>query len=133
MTFRNGDSTCVVPGYYAADGNAANTSATSGNIRRVHFCGDKTGRWTYEASFKGGPHVAVQGGSICSLGNPPKDNDKDWAILVRSVDPNRNQPPAVDAGEDCKANAYSPALIEFEQWGHTRCAESQRRQPVFVE
>ena len=62
VTFRNGDSTYVVPGYYAADGNAANTSATSGNVWRVHFCGDKTGRWTYQVSFKRGRHVAVQRG-----------------------------------------------------------------------
>ena len=62
VTFRNGKSTYVVPGYYAADGDAANTSAASGNVWRVHFCGDKTGRWTYEVSFKRGRHVAVEGG-----------------------------------------------------------------------
>jgi len=62
VTFRNGKSTYVVPGYYAADGEAANTSATSGNVWRVQFCGDKTGLWTYSVSFKKGRHVAVAGG-----------------------------------------------------------------------
>jgi len=61
-TLRNGKSTYVVPGYYAADGDAANTGATSGNVWRVHFCPDKTGRWTYEASFQKGRNVALQGG-----------------------------------------------------------------------
>lgn len=33
-----------MPGYFAADGNAAETSAKSGNKWRVHFATDKTGR-----------------------------------------------------------------------------------------
>ena len=61
-TFTNGESTYVVPGYYAADGDAANTSASSGNVWRVHFCPAKTGRWIYRVSFKKGPNVAVGGG-----------------------------------------------------------------------
>jgi hypothetical protein len=62
VTFRNGASTYVVPGYYAADGNAADTGTTAGNVWRVHFSPDKTGRWTYQASFKKGRLVAVEGG-----------------------------------------------------------------------
>lgn len=49
----------VVPGYFAADGNAANTSATSGNVWRVHFAPDEIGAWTYSASFRTGTNVAV--------------------------------------------------------------------------
>ncbi|WP_018612146.1 DUF5060 domain-containing protein [Segetibacter koreensis] len=48
-----------VPGYFAADGNAGETSATSGNKWRVHFSPDETGRWTYVASFRKGNKVAV--------------------------------------------------------------------------
>lgn len=48
-----------VPGYFAADGNAANSSATAGNKWRVHFSPDKTGRWNWEASFVAGSRVAV--------------------------------------------------------------------------
>ena len=59
VTFKNGDTTYLVPGYYAADGNAAETSADSGNDWLVHFCPDKTGPWTYEVSFRKGPDVAV--------------------------------------------------------------------------
>lgn len=62
VTFRNGEVTYVVPGYYAADGSAADTSATSGNVWRVHFCPDKTGHWTYKVAFQKGRHVAVEGG-----------------------------------------------------------------------
>jgi hypothetical protein len=59
VTFSNGDTTYVVPGYFAADGNAAETSASAGNLWRAHFVPDGAGRWTYEASFRTGPDVAV--------------------------------------------------------------------------
>ncbi|MGN6817262.1 MAG: DUF5060 domain-containing protein [Sphingomonas sp.] len=59
VTFRHGDKVYVVPGYYAADGNAAETSATSGNLWRVDFVPDEIGTWTYTASFRTGPDVAV--------------------------------------------------------------------------
>jgi hypothetical protein len=49
----------VVPGYFAADGNAANTSATAGNKWRAHFSPDKTGRWNWDVSFVSGQNVAV--------------------------------------------------------------------------
>ena len=55
VTFKNGDTTYLVPGYYAADGNAAETSADSGNVWLVHFCPDQTGTWTYASSFRKGP------------------------------------------------------------------------------
>ncbi len=53
----------IVPGYYAADGNAADTSATAGNIWHVHFTPDKLGRWEYEISFRAGRFLAT-------IGNP---------------------------------------------------------------
>ena len=59
VTFKNSDTTYLVPGHYAADGNAAETSADSGNVWLVHFCPDQTGTWTYEASLRKGPDVAV--------------------------------------------------------------------------
>lgn len=49
----------MVPGYFAADGNAANTSATAGSRWRVHFAPDATGTWTYLVSFRTGADVAV--------------------------------------------------------------------------
>ena len=68
VTFRNGDTAFVVPGYYAADGNAAETGADAGNVWRVHFCPDKTGAWSYAASFKKGKNVAA-GGAGASAGH----------------------------------------------------------------
>ena len=48
-----------VPGFYAADGDAANTGAESGNKWRVYFTPDQTGTWTYTAEFITGTEVAI--------------------------------------------------------------------------
>ena len=48
-----------VPGYFAADGDAANTSATSGNKWRAHLSPDHEGKWTYTVSFRQGKDIAV--------------------------------------------------------------------------
>jgi len=48
-----------IPGYFAADGNAAETSAQSGNQWRAHLSPDKPGTWTYQVSFVEGKHAAV--------------------------------------------------------------------------
>jgi hypothetical protein len=48
------DTTYVVPGYYAADGDAANSSADGGDVWRVNFTPDRTGDWTYTAAFYAG-------------------------------------------------------------------------------
>ncbi|KAA3662605.1 MAG: DUF5060 domain-containing protein, partial [Calditrichaeota bacterium] len=58
-TFTNGGLSYTVPGYFAADGDAANTSATSGNKWRVHFSSDAEGTWNYTLSFKSGVDIAV--------------------------------------------------------------------------
>lgn len=49
----------LVPGYFAADGNAAETSANSGSIWRAHFAPDATGEWTWTAQLRKGRFVAV--------------------------------------------------------------------------
>ncbi|MDZ4857613.1 MAG: DUF5060 domain-containing protein [Candidatus Hydrogenedentes bacterium] len=59
VTFKNGDVTHIVPGYYAADGNSAESSADSGNAWRVHFMPDAEGEWTHTASFRTGAGVAI--------------------------------------------------------------------------
>lgn len=48
-----------VPGYFAADGNAGETSATRGNQWRVHFVPDEPGEWRYSVSFLSVPGIAT--------------------------------------------------------------------------
>ncbi|MEM8945911.1 MAG: DUF5060 domain-containing protein [Planctomycetota bacterium] len=59
FTHQGSGESFVVPGYFAADGNAANSSATSGNVWRVHFAPNLTGDWVYSASFRSGTNVAM--------------------------------------------------------------------------
>ncbi len=59
VTFAKGKKRYVVPGYYAADGNAGQTGASAGNKWRVHFVPSEEGRWSYIASFRTGPDIAL--------------------------------------------------------------------------
>lgn len=59
VTFSHPKKTYVVPGFYAADGNAAETSADKGNKWMVRFTPDHPGEWRYNASFKKGEEVAI--------------------------------------------------------------------------
>lgn len=59
VTFSQGEQKFVVPGYFAADGQAAFTSSESGNKWRVHFSPNAVGDWNYVVSFKKGTGIAV--------------------------------------------------------------------------
>ncbi len=49
----------IVLGHFAADGNAAESSAESGTKWRVNFSPDKPGTWTYKVAFTRGKHAAL--------------------------------------------------------------------------
>ncbi|PQJ15199.1 Ig-like domain-containing protein, partial [Aureicoccus marinus] len=51
--------TWTVPGFFAADGNAGESSASSGNVWRVHFAPEELGVWTYTVSFRMGTNIAI--------------------------------------------------------------------------
>jgi hypothetical protein len=59
ITHQNSGKSYLVPGYFAADGDAANTSADVGNKWRVHFAPDEVGAWKYSVSFRKGKNAAV--------------------------------------------------------------------------
>lgn len=61
VTFTNASTgeTITVPGFFAADGNASETGATSGNIWRANFNPPSEGEWTYTASFRTGNDIAA--------------------------------------------------------------------------
>jgi hypothetical protein len=60
----------TVPGYFAADGNAAETSAKEGTQWFVHFAPDQTGIWTYTVDFKKGRNIATQTNQISTNVTP---------------------------------------------------------------
>ncbi len=59
FTHESGAPSYEVPGYFAADGNAGESSAASGNKWRAHLSPDKPGTWNYEVSFLSGTGVAL--------------------------------------------------------------------------
>ena len=60
VTFTNGKRSYTVPGFFAADGHAAETSADGGNTWMVRFRPDATGKWNYKVSFLEGENIAVK-------------------------------------------------------------------------
>jgi hypothetical protein len=64
FTHESGYPILTIPGFYAADGNAQNTSSNAGNIWRVHFSPEKTGKWNYTVSFKAGENIALKDGGV---------------------------------------------------------------------
>ncbi len=73
VTFTNGAKSYTVPGYFATDGDAANSSASAGNKWRVHFAPDEVDTWHYTVSFRQGPGVAVS--DVDSAGASAGDMD----------------------------------------------------------
>lgn len=63
FTHLQSGTTYAVPGFYAADGNAAESSATQGNRWRVRFTPDRAGEWRYAVSFRTGEDVALRADS----------------------------------------------------------------------
>ncbi|MEO0481937.1 MAG: DUF5060 domain-containing protein [Planctomycetota bacterium] len=73
--------TLVTPGYFAADGDAAETSADSGTIWRTHFVPDEVGDWSFVASFVTGPKVAIGTG-----GTPTAFDGQSGLITILDTD-----------------------------------------------
>jgi len=61
VIFKNttSNTTYNVPGFFAADGNAAQTGAERGTNWKAYFVPDELGEWTYTVSFRKGEAVAV--------------------------------------------------------------------------
>ena len=57
--FVKGNKSYKVPGYFAADGNAGETSASAGNKWRIHFTPDEEGEWEYRISFRKGKDIII--------------------------------------------------------------------------
>ncbi|CAN5900141.1 hypothetical protein BH24BAC1_BH24BAC1_05470 [soil metagenome] len=59
VTFSNGENTYIIPGFYAADGNAGKSGAEAGNVWQVRFVPDEEGTWQYSVSFRKGEKIAI--------------------------------------------------------------------------
>jgi hypothetical protein len=70
----------TVPGFFAADGNAAETSASAGTAWRVHFSPPHEGEWRWRVSFRAGTDVAIA--PDYSAGQPVVPLDGRTGVLV---------------------------------------------------
>lgn len=86
VRFVNGGAEYLVPGYFAADGDAAESGADRGKVWRVHFTPDRAGEWTYEASFRHATDVAVS--LEPEAGEPTAFDGATGTIAVAEADPN---------------------------------------------
>jgi len=59
VTFTQGGRSLTIPGHFAADGNAADSSASSGNKWRAYFSPPTTGTWQYRVSMRRGDNIVV--------------------------------------------------------------------------
>ncbi|WP_370979531.1 carbohydrate-binding protein [Agaribacterium sp. ZY112] len=75
VSFSQGATTITVPGHFAADGNAADTSAVEGDHWRAYFAPPTTGTWNYKVSFRQGNNIAV-------------NSDKNAGTPVQGIDGN---------------------------------------------
>jgi hypothetical protein len=88
VTFTNGTKSLTVPGFFAADGNAAETSADAGKIWKVHFRPDADGTWNYKISFRKGKDIVVKEGE--SLGEPVAGDGMEGSFDVGESDKTGN-------------------------------------------
>lgn len=59
VTFKNGVKSYLVPGFFAADGNAAESRASKGRVWQVRFVPDEEGEWSYSVSFRKGKNISI--------------------------------------------------------------------------
>lgn len=84
VEFSKGDKKLEVPGYFAADGNAAETSADEGNIWKVHFRPAEAGIWNYKVSFKKGKNIAIVDGE--EYGEPLAADGTEGSLEIEASD-----------------------------------------------
>ena len=112
VLFEHGDSDASydVPGFYAADGAAADTSAASGDKWRVHFTPDRSGTWSWSVSFRTGDDVAIDSDPLA--GQPASFDGESGTFVVGTAD--HASPGLVKHG---RLNYVGGHFLQFEESG----------------
>ncbi|WP_242083529.1 DUF5060 domain-containing protein [Aestuariivivens sediminis] len=80
VEFKNGETQQTIPGFYAADGNASETSSNAGSYWQVRFTPDKMGKWSYSAKLSQEDSIALS--DDLNAGKPVSISDADGEFLV---------------------------------------------------
>jgi len=105
VTFKNGQKSRTIPGFYAADGNAGETSADTGGVWKVHFRPDEVGEWQYQVSFRKGIDLA-----IADEANTGEATDFDGQIGLIEVT-------AADAGTNGRLQYVGKRYLQYAESG----------------
>ena len=81
FSHRQSGETRAAQGFFAADGNAAETSADSGNKWRVRFTPPLAGTWVWRAEFRAGQAIALSE----AAGEPAAFDSESGTISVRGA------------------------------------------------
>ncbi len=87
VKFKHQDTTYTIRGFYAADGDAANTSADQGSIWQAKFTPDRIGNWSYEAEMRAGENIALD--DMMDAGDKVKISDTQGDFSVVNSDKER--------------------------------------------
>ena len=82
VDFTHKESQYKIRGFYAADGNAAQTSASSGSVWQVRFTPDKLGEWSYKASLYKGNKVVLETPSESTKKIPLTDASGSFEVVA---------------------------------------------------
>ena len=84
VTFSQDALEYTVPGYFAADGNADETSSNQGNKWRAHFVPPTTGTWDYVISMRSGTDISVDTSPFA--GTPTSEDGITGSFNVEETD-----------------------------------------------
>lgn len=70
----------IVPGFFAADGNAGESGASAGNVWRARFTPTRVGVWNWRLSLRRGPGAAIADSD--AIGDPISGNDVAGSFYV---------------------------------------------------
>lgn len=104
----SGAETYIVPGYYAADGNAGETGASSGNIWKAEFTPQWPGTHDYTVFFRTGPNVALNDSLLA--GTPVAGIDGDTGSFDFKME-GRDNPPDLRALGRLDINLYKNYMV----------------------
>jgi len=105
VTFVHQEKKMTVRGFYAADGDAANSSAAAGNVWQARFTPDRAGTWTWSAKLKTGSNIAINADATSGDDVKLKTTTGTIEVVAGTADPTTTR--------DLKAHGHLIAINGF--------------------
>ncbi|MBX7255123.1 MAG: DUF5060 domain-containing protein [Candidatus Hydrogenedentes bacterium] len=112
VRFSHEGRTVAVPGFFAADGDAAESGAESGSVWKAIFVPDEQGKWEYVAEFRTAPGIAVA--SEDEKGQPADFDGTTGSFEVGPID--KNAPGFLAKGMLCNLGSRYPQFVETKEY-----------------